>query len=69
VDQPSKDVKVGSVFIRKENDTTILIEQVDGDRAVVRYIVCDDHNARLLGMRDWAFVVGLTDNPAWERIA
>ncbi len=60
-------MRVGSVFIRKENDTTILIEQVDAERAVFRYIVCD--SARLLGKRDWAFVVRLLDGQLWERVA
>ncbi len=68
MDQVEENVKYGSVFIAKHDDTTILVEQVDGDRAVFRYIVTDDHNARLLGKRDWAFVVRLLDVTVWERV-
>lgn len=57
---------VGSVFIREDCDTLILIEQVDDDRVVFQYIVCDE--VRFLGKRNRTFVVCLLDNNIWVRV-
>lgn len=61
-------MKVGSVFITNDHEAMIVIEEVDHDVAIFRYIT--SYSARLVGTTDWAYVRNLQmDDGPWFQIA
>jgi hypothetical protein len=61
-------VKVGSVFITKDHETMIVIESIDRDVVIFRYITA--HAQHRVGTTDWAYTLNLIDADAfWYQIA
>lgn len=61
-------MKVGSVFITRDHEAMIVIESIDRDVAIFRYIT--SHVQRRVGTTDWAYISNVTaDDSQWYQIA
>ncbi len=56
----------GSVFIEKDRNTVVIVEELYSDHFTFRYIVTD--SPAHLGKTDWAFYANFRDG-RWEQIA
>lgn len=66
MDAPEAPISAGSVFISRHDDVLIVVEGVDADRAIFRYVVTN--SSQHLGKVDWAYISALKDG-RWERLA
>jgi hypothetical protein len=65
VDETRKNVTVGATFIN-DHDTVVVVESVDGERLVYRYVVTDSPGH--LGKTDWGFVSAFSEERSWKRV-
>lgn len=59
-------VKVDSVFITKDHQVMIVVEDIDDDVAIFRYVTA--RHPTLVGKTYWAYVANLTNGTHWYQL-